>query len=233
MQLRQYEKQVGRYYCVPCVKFTSPNHKDVTLVGGPHFAWLPFYRRLQAVLDAAEEQGAVVTHEGRDWSNVLSEGFPPFTAEQYRELWPLYIVSKKVLARHNFGRQAQHIAPRRTWIFTDSFHEDTVTEVYSHRSTKPIARDFKSSINNPRKYIMKFLSAYESLATTKMKDVVRPPFTEERELEAAEAILDLTKNTPVISCWGQGHLPGIARHLERDGFEITTIEWLPFFPVTF
>lgn len=233
MQLRHYEKQVGHYYCVPRMKLLSPNHQGVILVGGPHFAWVPFYRRLQVMLDTAEKQGAVVTHEGHDWSNVLTEGYPPFTAEQYRELWPLYTASKKALARHNFGRQAQHITPRRTWVFTDSFHEDAIEEVYGHHSTKSTARDFKSSINNPLKYIRDFLSGREYFATAKMKDVDRAPFTEERDLEAAEAILDFAKSTPVISCWGHGHLPGIARRLERDGFEIKTIEWLPFFPVTF
>ena len=216
------------HICTPVV-YLSRGERKVTLVGACHLGLISYYEHIQSLLDSHEEQGFVVTFEGVDWSD-MSRFLALFGYDDEESRLLDNRFTELLKSEFGFSGQVKIITPRKSWIFTDSLFTPIAAD-YPRSDNASIAKTIEVVAANPKAFFEKFRDGI--IATIEGGSLSSPlSKLEERNNEAMSAIMQLSIERDVVSCWGANHLVGMVRMLLVEGFEIISIEWLPFLPIS-
>lgn len=214
----------------------SKGSRKVLLVGVCHVGSVPYFQRVQQILDQCEEIGWTVSHEGAFWTNTPADyatyGIDPEVAST------LEPVAKKLHAalEEQFGIvcQANRIVPRQSWIFSDPLIRTAVSQFLSQEHITNVKKRAEEAAANPRQTAQFIIEALVQTALSRnwRKETSPLVLLEERDKKAATAILEIANTKDVVACWGTRHLPGIVQILRTHSWRVTKTEWFPCLPTS-
>ncbi len=214
--------------------------KLVYLIGVMHIAQKKYWDKLQSFVDARPQ--ATVLYEGI--SRVSEEEkalFGEAEAEIYEGFTQLIGVQKEFGDLIGITYQREGLAYPDSWVRTDLTGSAFIKALAEIPGGVPELFALKklglSARQKPfvRWYIEKILGHLPLVSflgrnrNRKMMSVI----IDMRNVVGCDAIIAHRKTADVISVWGGGHLPGMVKILEQNGYEIIDTTWHNAFQNTY
>jgi hypothetical protein len=218
-------------------------NRTVTLVGTIHIGDRRYYQILQRLLDDGEEQGALVHFEGT--KEPTDEAFASLTNADRRALDLMgdgqTFAETLVTATTGLVTQTDAMTFRSSWVNTDVSELDVIRMV----GPQNIVNRFSSFSRTPDMsaisrlppmipvgWFIRFALRYFTAASSLLRairpgELDRNVLVKWRNMVAVTAALNTPDGSHVIAVWGSEHVGGIGALLERNGFALTTVRWIP------
>ena len=141
-------------------------------------------------------------------------------------------VAKKLIERYRISPQSHGMHSRPSWVSLDPLWADIFCRKMTPEYVAVMKRGMERTLQDPDAWFNETKQEITTSAITRpSKEFLRHTIVAGRDELAVRGLLFHLPSHPLIaSVWGALHLLGMSKLLTQDGFQISNIKWLPYFP---
>jgi hypothetical protein len=222
---------------------------DITIVGTMHIGDATYFRKLSALVSAAQSRGAVVHYESTgEVTDAERQGLSDEELQALKAIEGMDVLQKRLPRFLGLIHQCDSWSRRPEWVNTDMSTVELIRALGVKRlPTGPpdaekmnemfdwlgcpccippvVSRSLASAV----RFVLRNVSWLTPLASLMRGPVAawlsKSVIIGERNKIAVAAAVATPRDHPLVMIWGAGHLPGLGRMLKTHGYALCSTDW--------